>query len=327
MTKKFIYFCGFLLFLMFLPSFSSNASASEPKKFILLGDSYSDHYTPAPYNTSWMGGLMRYYGQENVYALGEGGVGFVGYNSRGLTFEVLARSLAARIPDKNAITHIVVCGGHTDMKISPAALFPAMQSFSDFCHRTFPNAQIYYGMIGWGPGAWMASMVTNAYENAMKYVTNYGIYNIVEAHYALHGHEDLFPDGTHCNAEGSQIVANVLYNYFETHKMLGGPQYNGLIQSGIDHCWYYVRNGEVDFGFSGLVRSPADNRLFYVQNGMADSAGGRLDSSGPDSQEISGRPSSGGNRQGSRVLQEYSGASSGRKEKRRPGKAAAAEGR
>lgn len=123
----------------------------EGRKFILLGDSYGDGWTPERVEVSWMARIKNALGSENVYTKSEGGVGFCGYNSRKHTFITLLEKLIPSIPDRNSITDIIPCGGLPDMRVPDEELIQGINTFAAYCREMFPNAKISYGAIGWGP--------------------------------------------------------------------------------------------------------------------------------------------------------------------------------
>ena len=110
------------------------------RKFILLGDSYGDGWTPERMEVSWMTRIKNALGSENVYTCSEGGVGFCGYNSQRATYITLLQRLLPQIPDRNAITDIVPCGGLPDMRKNDAELITGINNFVSYCRTMFPNA-------------------------------------------------------------------------------------------------------------------------------------------------------------------------------------------
>lgn len=111
------------------------------RKFILLGDSYGDGWTPERMEVSWMTRIKNALGSENVYTCSEGGVGFCGYNSQRATYITLLQRLLPQIPDRNAITDIVPCGGLPDMRKNDAELIAGINNFSVILQNYVPKCE------------------------------------------------------------------------------------------------------------------------------------------------------------------------------------------
>lgn len=236
------------------------------RKFILLGDSYGDGWTPERIEVSWMARVKSALGSENVYTCSEGGTGFCGYNSHHTTYITLLQRVLPSIQDRNAITDIVVCGGLPDMKIADAELITAINQFVSYCRMVFPYAKISYGAVGWGPSAYIQNYMIPKYNNIYSNMRSFGIYNIEPAYTSLHGHLEWFSsDGNHPNAAGQAAIANTLIQYLTNTHYLVGPSFCGLAQDPLDGQWYYATNGVQDTTYTGLVCYQGN--WYYVQNG------------------------------------------------------------
>ena len=246
---------------------SANAANNlAGRKFILLGDSYGDGWTPERMEVSWMARIKSAFGSENVYTCSEGGVGFCGYNSQRATYITLLQRLLPQIPDRNAITDIVPCGGLPDMRKTDAELIAGINNFVAYCREMFPNAKISYGAIGWGPTAYIQNFMISKYNNIYSNMASFGIYNMEPAYNALHGHPEWFSsDGNHPNGEGQAAIASSILNYLTSTRYLVGPSYTGLAKDPIDGQWYYATNGIQDGNYTGLVFY--QGYWYYVQNG------------------------------------------------------------
>lgn len=214
------------------------------RKFILLGDSYGDGWTPERMEVSWMTRIKNALGSENVYTCSEGGVGFCGYNSQRATYITLLQRLLPQIPDRNAITDIVPCGGLPDMRKNDAELITGINNFVSYCRTMFPNARISYGAIGWGPTAYIQNFMVPKYNNVFSNIGALGIYNMPGAYTSLHGHPEWFSsDGNHPNGAGQQAIANNVIAHLLSTRYLVGPGYTGIAKYPIDGQWYYATNG------------------------------------------------------------------------------------
>lgn len=238
----------------------------EGRKFILLGDSYGDGWTPERMEVSWMTRIKNALGSENVYTCSEGGVGFCGYNSQRATYITLLQRLLPQIPDRNAITDIVPCGGLPDMRKNDAELIAGINNFVSYCRTMFPNARISYGAIGWGPTAYIQNFMVPKYNNVFSNIGALGIYNMPGAYTSLHGHPEWFSsDGNHPNGAGQQAIANNVIAHLLSTRYLVGPGYTGIAKYPIDGQWYYATNGMQDTSYNGLAYYQGD--WYYVEGG------------------------------------------------------------
>lgn len=236
------------------------------RKFILLGDSYGDGWTPERMEVSWMTRIKNALGSENVYTCSEGGVGFCGYNSQRATYITLLQRLLPQIPDRNAITDIVPCGGLPDMRKNDAELITGINNFVSYCRTMFPNARISYGAIGWGPTAYIQNFMVPKYNNVFSNIGALGIYNMPGAYTSLHGHPEWFSsDGNHPNGAGQQAIANNVIAHLLLTRYLVGPGYTGIAKYPIDGQWYYATNGMQDTSYNGLAYYQGD--WYYVEGG------------------------------------------------------------
>ena len=236
------------------------------RKFILLGDSYGDGWTPERMEVSWMTRIKNALGSENVYTCSEGGVGFCGYNSQRATYITLLQRLLPQIPDRNAITDIVPCGGLPDMRKNDAELITGINNFVSYCRTMFPNARISYGAIGWGPTAYIQNFMVPKYNNVFSNIGALGIYNMPSAYTSLHGHPEWFSsDGNHPNGAGQQAIANNVIAHLLSTRYLVGPGYTGIAKYPIDGQWYYAANGMQDTSYNGLAYYQGD--WYYVEGG------------------------------------------------------------
>ncbi|MBS5027905.1 MAG: hypothetical protein KHZ67_06155 [Clostridiales bacterium] len=237
------------------------------RKFILLGDSYGDGWTPERMEVSWMTRIKNALGSENVYTCSEGGVGFCGYNSQRATYITLLQRLLPQIPDRNAITDIVPCGGLPDMRKNDAELIAGINNFVSYCRTMFPNARISYGAIGWGPTAYIQNFMVPKYNNVFSNIGALGIYNMPGAYTSLHGHPEWFSsDGNHPNGAGQQAIANNVIAHLLSTRYLVGPGYTGIAKYPIDGQWYYAENGMQDTSYNGLAYYQGD--WYYVEGGV-----------------------------------------------------------
>ena len=147
----------------------------------------------------------------------ESGAGFKHVGNYGHTFIQLIQNGASSITNKNAITKIIVCGGGNDAfslrdeQTTVNELNTLTQQFYNYCKTTFPNANVYFGMIT-NFKAQTDSGVTNRLNlQQILYVYKYtcrfgGIYlNGVEN--IMHNYDDMFgTDNVHPDANGYYLL-------------------------------------------------------------------------------------------------------------------------
>lgn len=117
--------------------------------------------------------------------------GFVG---NGATFlSVLQSFTFTDVEEKLKVTDIVVCGGKNDTSTNGATIYPAMQTFSNYCKQHFPLAKVWAGMIEWcdfGVDGDFNSIDTRVYyRNVLEFYSKaceYGISYMTNIHYASH---------------------------------------------------------------------------------------------------------------------------------------------
>ena len=114
------------------------------KKFLLIGDSYAEGYTPDGNVTSWQEFFINLTGLTNTIRKYQGGSGFVNISSN-KTFQTLLEE----VTNDTTITDIVVLGGYNDTAYSEIQINNAFKSFQLKANEKFPNANIYIGAIGW----------------------------------------------------------------------------------------------------------------------------------------------------------------------------------
>lgn len=122
---------------------SSRLNLLDNRKFILLGDSYCEGWTPDGNVESWAVKLKNKMGltNSNCTIAYHGGYGFGNPNAY---FSTVLDGLAA----DSDVTDIVVCGGYNDKGASYSSILTGMQAFANVANTKFPNAKIHVGFIG-----------------------------------------------------------------------------------------------------------------------------------------------------------------------------------
>lgn len=173
------------------------------KKFLLIGDSYAEGYTPDGNITSWQEEFINLTGLTNTIRKYQGGAGFVNI-SNNKTFQTLLEEVTN---DAN-ITDIVVLGGYNDTAYNEIQINNAFKSFQLKANEKFPNANIYIGAIGCstdGSKIYPLNSLIRKYKTYAP-ICNMGYLKNIE--YSLHEYFRSFSsDGYHPNSHGQYIIA------------------------------------------------------------------------------------------------------------------------
>ena len=172
------------------------------KKFLLIGDSYAEGYTPDGNVTSWQEFFINLTGLTNTIRKYQGGSGFVNISSN-KTFQTLLEE----VTNDTTITDIVVLGGYNDTAYSEIQINNAFKSFQLKANEKFPNANIYIGAIGWsndGSQIYTLNQLIRKYKTYAP-ICNMGYLKNIE--YSLHEYFESFSsDGYHPNSHGQYII-------------------------------------------------------------------------------------------------------------------------
>lgn len=192
-------------------------------KYVFIGDSYCEGYSPDGNVTSWAQLLktrMCAHDWEALIAY-KGGSGF-NATKDGINFLTLLQN--ADIPNKSQVEKIIVCGGYNDSNKTIDDVYNSCIAFKNYVRDNFPNATLYIGMIGYSTDATRRTKLKNiplfAYQTVCdvpfaKYLTN--------SEFSLS--DDLMAsDGYHPNASGHEFISRNLYQALKTG--CGFIQYN-----------------------------------------------------------------------------------------------------
>lgn len=176
------------------------------KKYLLIGDSYADGYTPDGNVTSWQQFFVNMTGLTNTIQKHLGGTGFVNL-AQNKNFQ----SLLEEVPDDNNITDIVVLGGYNDTPYNQNQIYNSINSFVIKANEKFPNAEIHIGFVGWSRNSqkiYPLSIICQNYREACGYYMASYLNNI---EYSLHNYfGDFSSDGFHPNSTGQVKIGRNL---------------------------------------------------------------------------------------------------------------------
>lgn len=181
------------------------------KKYLLVGDSYGEGYTPDGYVESWCTKFKNLAGlnNSNCTILVAGGYGF------GITNNFATLIQTATADDE--LTDIILLAGYNDITAGSSNIKTGMQNFKTNCASKFPNATIKIGFVGWSNDP--AKLVN------LRFACNYYIQACKELNieylnnmdYCLHEYFSSFSsDGFHPNVHGEERIATSLINALNT---------------------------------------------------------------------------------------------------------------
>lgn len=185
------------------------------RRFVIIGDSYTEGYSPdSDVTNSWAALFKQYMGlaDEDCVIAYYGGAGFVG-NSQGQTFNSILTNVSVTSP--STITDVIVAGGYNDKGHSEANIKSAIATFVTNAKSRFPKARIYIAEIGWersGTGIYSLSTLADRYLHG---AIEAGAAVISGAQYAMHNYFSYFEsDGVHPNQQGQSSIAYQMVNFF-----------------------------------------------------------------------------------------------------------------
>lgn len=181
------------------------------KKYIIVGDSYAEGYTPDGNVTGWAELLKNLLGlnSTNCTIVHRGGCGFTPTNN---TYTDLINTLSN---DSN-VTDIIVAGGYNDRNASYESILDGSLAFKTACNTKFPNATIYLGFIGFtNTNERYTFNERRSYYVSMASQHGYNYLNNVE--YSLRNTYDAFAsDNYHPNQIGQNKISQMIYEAYKT---------------------------------------------------------------------------------------------------------------
>lgn len=182
----------------------------EPtKKYLFVGDSYADGYTPDGNVTAWQTLVKNLLNLEDSQYVSthQGGYGF-GVSSN-------FYNLINALPNDNNITDVVVGGGYNDLNSTETAITEGIVNCYNLCKTKFPKAKFYVAFIGWSKNGSSITKLANTYryyKNAC--MSNPNIIFMDGTQTALHNYFKYFSsDGIHPNLAGETSIAKAVTQY------------------------------------------------------------------------------------------------------------------
>lgn len=185
------------------------------KRIVLIGDSYSEGYTPSGNVTSWSDMLVSSIKDIDFINLRLGGSGFL----NGTTF--LQQLQNATISSHDTIDEIYVVGGYNDIYYTVGAIESSIKSFSDYVAINYVNAKVYVGFCGNyvkdSSNVAKLGSVYYAYKNSCLYSSNLNY--IENLQYALLNNSYFSSDGIHPGLSGQKVLFGYLKSFIYNKKI------------------------------------------------------------------------------------------------------------
>lgn len=182
------------------------------KKFLLIGDSYAEGYTPDGNTTPWTTLFDNTTGLTNTIVKAKGGAGFVN-----LADNKNFQTLLEEVTSDNSVTDIVVLGGYNDKPYNQSQVYNSINSFIIKANEKFPNAKIHIGFVGWSKistDIYPLQIICQYYKDCCGYYNAEYLNNI---EYSLHRYFTVFSsDGYHPNSAGQTTIARNLLQALAT---------------------------------------------------------------------------------------------------------------
>lgn len=184
------------------------------KRVILIGDSYSEGYTPDGNVTSWSDMIVSSLPNIDFINLRLGGSGFVNET----TF--LQQLQNANIPSHDTIDEIYVIGGYNDIYYTVGVIESAIKTFSDYTTINYMNAKVYIGFCGNyvkdSSNFSKLGSVYYAYKNSCLYSANLNYVDNLQ--YTLLNSTYFSSDGFHPNLEGQKVLSGYMKQFINNKK-------------------------------------------------------------------------------------------------------------
>lgn len=206
---------------------------SLKNRYVLIGDSYLDGYTPQGHVNDFGGKLKTMLKCEDGdwFQKSKGGTGFVA-SSDGKTFMTLINDIYPSVTHPETITHVIFAGGWNDSGYTSENLQSAIASTYSIVMQKFPNATMY------------TANVASSFDNAEKlwYIHDHvnHAYSYCAIHNehcvylgyignALHERGMLASDGVHPTDWGQGIIATSLFFALNGSEFFPVGRFHGFV--------------------------------------------------------------------------------------------------
>lgn len=182
------------------------------KKYLLVGDSYGEGYSPDGNVESWCIKFKRILGltDNECKILVKGGYGFGRIN-------MYFPDLLGTIDDDESITDIIVLGGYNDIDGRYTNISNGIKEFKSICKQKFPNAVLKIGFVGWSNNPNKLFKLSNICMDYINICKSENIIYLNNMEFSLHEYFKSFSrDDFHPNEYGQGRIACNLVNAINT---------------------------------------------------------------------------------------------------------------
>ena len=182
------------------------------KKYLLVGDSYGEGYSPDGNIESWCIKFKRILGltDNECKILVKGGYGFGRIN-------MYFPDLLNTIDDDPYITDIIVLGGYNDINESYTNIYNGIKEFKSICKQKFPNAVLKIGFVGWSNNPNKLFKLSNICMDYINICKSENIIYLNNMEFSLHEYFKSFSrDDFHPNDYGQSKIALHLVSAINT---------------------------------------------------------------------------------------------------------------
>lgn len=175
------------------------------KKWIFIGDSYSQGYNPDGNVTGWSTLLKNLMGLDSSTCIiaDYGGAGFANPSH---PFEEIISDLTS----DNDVTDILIAGGYNDISFSYSDIFNGMSDCMTLIETKFPNAKVHLAFIGGTLNEYHGDIFLRR-TYYMTGCTNLGIDYLPNLEYVLYDSRYFGTDNIHPNQNGQNAISKALY--------------------------------------------------------------------------------------------------------------------
>ena len=198
------------------------------RNMIVIGDSYSQAYSPDGVVKSWTEKFKELYRPSSLINCSYGGVGFA-YTVDNKNFLSLIKSVT--VEDPNSITDVIFAGGYNDQFASSRAnIEEGARNCIQYVKDTFPNAKIYIACLGWSKNAEKQNVISTHVLPAYKNGTYFGSEYLSRTEYTMHDLSLFASDGIHPNQNGQNEIAKNMYLALTGKLSVNKPFINDFIR-------------------------------------------------------------------------------------------------
>ena len=183
--------------------------ASKTRKYIFIGDSYAEGYTPDGNVTGFpliVKNILGLTDNENFFNINRGGAGFGPASGSELAFDALLQSISATITDKDSITDIIFAGGYNDNGYTKTDILNGISRCRTFIKSNYTNPSLRVWLFAIGYNAKTPNIRFKLYDRYNDvYAKSFFIYRKLTKAYCKY---DWFSsDGIHPSTLAQEAIA------------------------------------------------------------------------------------------------------------------------